>query len=73
MEVAPGMTGQMMHVFVARNLTETSENEQAEEGIDKMQKVPFKKVLKMVEKNEIVDGPTIAALMLTVLKLKQFS
>ena len=72
-EVAPGMTGQMMHVFVARNLTETSENEQAEEGIDKMRKIPLKKVLEMVEKNEIVDGPTIAAFMLTVLKLKRFT
>ena len=54
--MAPGMTGQIMHVFVAGNLTETNENEQAEEGIDKMQKIPLKKVLEMVEKNEIVDG-----------------
>lgn len=70
LEVAPGMTGQLAHVFVARNVESTSENEQEEENIDKMQKYPFKKVLQMIESGEIVNGPSIAAIMNAGLVLK---
>lgn len=72
LEVAPGMTGQIAHVFVARNVESTSENDQEEENIDKMQKFPFKKILEMIESGEIVNGPSIAAIMSAELKLKLF-
>ncbi len=70
LEVAPGMTGQLAHIFVAKDVESTSENEQAEENIDKMQKFPFKKILEMIETNEIVNGPTVSAITLAGLKLK---
>lgn len=71
-EVAPGMTGQMTHVFVARDVEATSEDEHEEENIDKMQKFPFKKILQMIESGKIVNGPSIAAIMSVGLKLKLF-
>lgn len=70
LEVAPGMTGQIAHVFAARNVKLTHENEQEEEGIDKMQIISFKSALKMVENGEIVGALTIAALILAGMKLK---
>ncbi|QQG41400.1 MAG: NUDIX hydrolase [Candidatus Woesebacteria bacterium] len=72
LEVAAGMTGQMSHVFVAKDVKLTKENEKAEEGIDDMKKVSFKEVLQMIENEEIVNGPSMAALMLAGLKLKLF-
>lgn len=70
-EVAPGMMSQIAHNFLAYDLTETGDNKQLEENIDKMQKFPFKKVLEMIEKNEIVDGLTITAIMLASLKINK--
>jgi len=70
LEVAPGMTGQIAHVFVAKNVELTKDNEQIEENIDKMQKFTFKKVLEMIESDEIVNGPSISSIMLAGLKLK---
>lgn len=69
-EVAPGMTGQLALIFAARKVNRTKENQQEEENIDKMQKFTFKKVLRMIKNNEIVNGPTIAAIMKVGLKLK---
>lgn len=70
LEVAPGMTGQMAHVFVAKNVEMTQENEQDDENIVKMQKFPFKKILEMIENGEIVNSPSIAAIMKAALYLK---
>lgn len=69
LEVAPGMTGQLAHVFLAKNVENTNKNEQAYENVDKMQKIPFKKVLAMIKNGEIVNGPTIAAIMESGLNL----
>ena len=69
LEVAPGMTGQLAHVFVARDVELTSENEQNEENIDKMQRFSFEKVLQMIKNGEIVNGPSISAIMCAELKL----
>lgn len=70
LEVAPGMTGQLAHVFAARNVESTLEDKQEEENIDKIQKFPFKKMLQMIESGEIVNGPSIAAIMKVALYLK---
>lgn len=72
LEVAAGMTGQMSHVFVAKGVELTEENDQSDEDIDNMKKVPFKELLQMIENGEIVNGPSMAALMLAGLKLKLF-
>ena len=71
LEVANGMSSQMSHVFAARDVKQSETKEKAiDEEIDRLQKVPFKKVLQMIKNNQIVDGPSVAALMLTGLKLK---
>ena len=69
-EVAPGMTGQLAHVFVAQDVKLTKEHKQIKENIHRIKKVPFKKVLKMIKGGEIVNGPTIASIMKVGLKLK---
>ncbi|HCR36111.1 TPA: hypothetical protein DIU22_03670 [Candidatus Woesebacteria bacterium] len=62
-EVAPGMTGQLEYVFVARDVELTNKNKQDEENISNMQKFSYKKVLEMIKKGEIANGPTISAIM----------
>lgn len=71
-EIAPGMTGQLAYVFVAQGTTITDQNDQDEENIDRMQKFSFGKVLDMIEKGEIVNGPSISAIMKAGLNLKLF-
>ncbi|MEK7536158.1 MAG: NUDIX hydrolase [Patescibacteria group bacterium] len=68
-EVAPGMTGQLAYIFAARNVKPTKENKQKEENIDKMLKFPYKIVVEMIKKGEIVNGPTISAIMKVGLSL----
>lgn len=70
LEVAPGMTGQLAHIFVAQNVETTLEDKKEDENIDKMRKFPFKKILQMIESGEIVNGPTISAIFLAGVKLK---
>lgn len=64
------MTAQTGQVFIAKNVIEKDLKGQKEEAIDQLKKVTFKKVLEMIATGEIVDGPTIAAITLTGLKLK---
>lgn len=68
-EVAPGMTGQLEHVFVARDVRLTKKNKQEEENINDMQKFHYETILKMIKKGEIANGPTISALMKVSLNL----
>ena len=51
------------------NVTQTSDNQQEEEGITQMKKVPFNEVLKMIERGEITDSHTISAITMVGLKL----
>ena len=69
-EVAPGMTGQTEHVYVAKDVRQTNENEQEKENIKKVKKIEFQKVLTMIKTGKIVNGPTISALTAMALKLK---
>jgi len=62
-EVAPGMTGQLEYVFVARDVELTNKNKQEEENISNMKKFSYKEVLEMIKKGEIANGPTISAIM----------
>src|SRR3989339_589602 len=54
-EVAPGMTGQLEYVFVARDVELTNKNKQDEENISNMQKFSYKKGLEMIKKGEIAN------------------
>lgn len=58
-----GASDAVGHVFVATGLTQSGHNEQAEEGITKMQAFAWDEVIDMIKNGEIVDGLSIAALM----------
>ena len=61
-QAANGLMSEIGYVYLAQGLTQTTENHQAEEGIVKVTKVPFKKVLKMIKDGQITDGQTITAI-----------
>ena len=68
--LAPGHHSQTCYVFLATELTESSQNlEDQEEGME-VKKVTVKEFNQMIEKGEIKDGPSIAAFgMITTLDL----
>jgi 8-oxo-dGTP pyrophosphatase MutT (NUDIX family) len=61
---ANGLLREKAEVFLATELTQTGENEQEEEGIDQLIKLPLEKVLEMIQAGEIKDGQTLSSLML---------
>lgn len=68
-QVLNGSTNKIFHILLAKNTTQTNENKQLEEGINKMEKIPFKKVLEMISSGEITDSETISSLTLAGIKL----
>ena len=56
-------------ILLAKNVVETDENKQAEEGIIRMKKVTFKTAVEMIRKGEVTDSHTVTALTLTGLSL----
>ncbi len=65
-----GIASEVDHVYIATGLTQTEENKQHEDGIDQVVKVPLRAALKMIERGQIKDGQSIAALTLAALNLK---
>ncbi|SDD12857.1 8-oxo-dGTP pyrophosphatase MutT, NUDIX family [Sanguibacter gelidistatuariae] len=62
------------HVFLARGLHESGEpNEQAEEGIVGLRRVPWAQALDLVKDGTITDGETVAALMYAAIALGRVS
>ncbi len=57
------------HVFIARGLAETDDNDQAEEGITKTYKVKFTEAMAMVKNRKISGSDVIASLTLAALEL----
>ena len=62
MQVAPGLSDNIGHIFVARGLTQTDDNEQHEEGIIECIKLTKKEIIEKIKSGEISDGPTMAVL-----------
>jgi hypothetical protein len=60
---ANGLLREKGHVFLATGLNQTGENEQEEEGIDQVIKLPLEKIMDMIRKGEIKDGQTMSSLM----------
>lgn len=58
-----GITNGVSHVFIAKNLTWTDENEQAEEGITKLKAFSLVEIFDLIHNNIMNDGLSIAALM----------
>lgn len=69
-QVANGFVDEMGHVFLARDVEQTHNNQQEEEGIAETKWVPLKKCLAMIRDGGITDGQTIVALSVAALKLK---
>lgn len=57
-----GRSNEISHIFLARQLQAVSDNEQAEEGISQIKKVPLQNIDSLIAQAEITDTQTIAAI-----------
>ncbi len=64
-----GLSDEWMAIFIARDLTQTGTNKQLEDGIISAKFYPLKQVLGLVKKGKIMDGQSLAALLLLTLEL----
>jgi 8-oxo-dGTP pyrophosphatase MutT (NUDIX family) len=64
-----GISDEISHVFIARDIEETGSEIDPNEGILEIVKVPFEKVFDLIESGEISDGQTISALTLAKIYL----
>jgi len=60
---SPGMTNELMHAFVATGLTSVGQRLEADEGIT-AHPMPVADVWRLVDRGEIKDAKTLAALLL---------
>jgi ADP-ribose pyrophosphatase len=70
---ANGLMSEKNHIFLATGLGEIDGNEQIEEGITKVLRIPFSEALAMVKNGEITDTQTIAPLAMAALELGLFA
>lgn len=59
----PGFTDEVIHLFVARDLTQARQMLDADEVLT-VERLPFRRALELVRLGEIVDSKTICALLL---------
>lgn len=64
-----GISDEVSHVYIAKNLRETGSPVDEDEGILEVRKVPFENVFDLIESGEISDGQTISALTLAKIHL----
>jgi 8-oxo-dGTP pyrophosphatase MutT (NUDIX family) len=64
-----GITDEVMHVFIAQDLVQTPQDQQAEEGIARIQKIPLQEVAGLIKSGSITDSQTITAFTLACLYL----
>ena len=60
--VAPGLSAHHGEIFIARRLTQTGNDDRAEEGIVDVDKFSIDTIRKMIALDKINDGPTISVL-----------
>lgn len=58
----PGMTDELMHAFVGRDLTRTAPRLEEDERIE-AHLIPVQEVLAMVDRGDIVDGKSLVAIL----------
>ena len=61
--VAPGYSGELIHLYLARDLTPSRLSPDEDEFVD-LVRVSFGEALEMIDSGEIVDSKTLIALML---------
>ena len=67
----PGFCNEILHIFLARNIHRHEQGQSLEEGEASIQvkRVPIRGAIAMVEREEIVDGKSIAGILLGARKL----
>ncbi len=60
--VAPGYSNEIIHIYVAEDLTPIGSDPEEDESI-KVERYPFERVLDMIDTNEIRDAKTIAGVL----------
>jgi 8-oxo-dGTP pyrophosphatase MutT (NUDIX family) len=60
--LTPGISNNNTYIFVARNLTQTADNTQEDEGIVACKRFSIPEIKDMIISGEIHDAPTIASL-----------
>lgn len=63
------VTTEISHVFLATQLTLTRNHHKQEEGIDRVKKIPFDKVLGMIKRGKLTDSQSIVAISQVALSL----
>lgn len=63
----PGMTDELMHAFIARDLQPGDQDLQEDEQIQRAV-VPLKKVMEMIDQGELMDAKTVVTLTLAARK-----
>ena len=58
-----GICSEDMYIFIAKDLEQTNENKQQEEGINTLKKIPFKNALKMIKSGKITDSQSSLAIL----------
>lgn len=66
-----GISDEVSHIFIARDLEETGGEIDPNEGILEVRRVPLEKVFDLIESGEISDGQSISALTLAAIHLKK--
>jgi len=71
MYTTPGFCTEVLHIFLAQELYADSEGQALEEGEASIQllRLPLQEALAMIEREEIVDGKTIAGIFLAAKKI----
>jgi 8-oxo-dGTP pyrophosphatase MutT (NUDIX family) len=58
---ANGLLNELSHLYLATDLTQTNQNKQLDEGIDKLYKLSEAEIKEMVKAGEIKDAQTLAS------------
>ncbi|HEU5121429.1 MAG TPA: NUDIX hydrolase [Candidatus Saccharimonadales bacterium] len=69
LQSANGFLNEFAHIFLAKDLHATGEDEQEVEGITTLKRVPFEKALSMIQSGEITDCQSVAAISLAAIHL----
>jgi ADP-ribose pyrophosphatase len=64
--LTPGLSNNITYIFIAKHLTLTENNKQAEEGIVECKPFSIQHIKNMIKSGEIHDAPTIATLALVL-------
>jgi ADP-ribose pyrophosphatase len=72
MLTTPGFCNEVLHIFLATGLKRSEHGQDLDEGEQSLtvEKIPFIKVIEMIERGEIIDSKTIAGIFLAERKLK---